>query len=220
MELVEKTPTGRKPGVEADKPTPHLEAGAVWRGHKRLMEVELETLPQAVVLRIRGSAGITEAKALRVALGSLLHQKPQAIVIDMSGLHYVASVAVSAVAAGLCRTASDRDRIRLAAPSTSVLDVLTRTRVTACVRVFPSVAAALAAGQSTGGPAGPGTRQAGRISKRRRKASLSARIPVTFDPQERSMAVPIGKAREGVPGRLATYALDDTPIGPPVCPVA
>ena len=197
---------------------PDAEAGAVWRGHKRLMEVELETLAQAAVLRIRGSAGITEAKALRVALGSLLHQGLRAIVIDMSGLHYVASVAVSAVAAGLCRTASDRVRIRLAAPSAGVLDVLTRTRVSECVRVFPSVAAALAAGPSAGGPAGPGARQARRTSKRRRKTSLSARIPVTFDPQERGMAVPVGKARENVPGRLASYVLDDAPIGPRVCP--
>jgi anti-anti-sigma factor len=179
----------------------------MWHGRKRLLEVELETHPAAVVLRLHGSAGITEAEALRVALESLIQQGTARIVVDLSDVHYVASIAASAVAAGICRANAAGDRVRLAAPSAGVRDVLSRSRISECLRIYPSVAAAMGSGLSSHGPAGPAQGRGRSAAREAEHTRLSVRIPVAFGVQERVAHVPVSKGRGNVLKRLVARIL-------------
>jgi anti-anti-sigma factor len=187
-------------------------------GRRRLLEVELETHAEVAILRLRGSAGITEAQAIRVALESLVREGIPTIVVDLGDLHYMASAAVAAVAAGFCRTDSDPSRIRLAAPSSEVLDVLTRSRVSECVRIYPSVATAIQSDPSSGGPAapGPGDRQ----SIPRERTGHSVCIAVHAEAEELVARVPVRKDRRGVLERLVARLFRVEPSGARVPRVA
>jgi anti-anti-sigma factor len=182
-------------------------AGVSWRGRKRLLEVELEVHGRSAVLRLHGSAGITEVAALRVVLDSLLRQGASAIVLDLSDLHYVAAAAASAIAAGICGRRPGGERIRLAAPSPSVLDVLIRSRVGGCVAIYPSVAAAM---ETTSSPEDPGRVGAGRgdgIRHGRKGRKLPIRIPVAYEAVEPILAVPVRKHPGSAWRRLAAGIL-------------
>lgn len=179
---------------------------AMWHGRKRLLEIELETHPGAAILRLHGSAGITEAEALRVALESLVHQGAARIVVDLSDVHYVASLAASAVVAGICRATSAGDRVRLAAPSVGVREVLSRSRISQCLRIYPSVAAAMDSGPFSHGPTGPARGQ-GRTATEAEHARDSVRIPVSFGVEERVVHVAVSKGRGGALRRLVARFL-------------
>ena len=180
---------------------------AMWHGRKRLLEVELETHPGAAILRLHGSAGITEAEALRVALESLIRQGVPRIVVDLSDVHYVACIAASAVAAGICRATSAGDRVRLAAPSIGVRDVLSRSRISECLRIYPCVAAAMDSGLSSHGPTGPAPGQGRSTAREAEHTRLSVRIPVAFGAGERVVHVPVSKGRGGALRRLVARFL-------------
>jgi anti-anti-sigma factor len=181
----------------------------MWRGRRRLLEVRLETNAEVAILRLHGSAGITEAAALRAALESLVRQRTPTIVVDLSDLHYVACAAAAAVAAGLCRSDSDRDRIRLAAPSAEVLDVLTRSRVSECVRIYPSVAAAVRSDPTSGGPAAAGAGDRRGIPHE--TTGHSVRIVVHTEAEEPAAPVLVRKDRRGVLERLAARLFGTKP---------
>jgi anti-sigma B factor antagonist len=196
------------PGRQAAE---HPGPGVTWRGHKRLLSVELEMPPRAAILRLHGSAGITEIAALRVALESLVRQNVPTIVLDLSDLHYVASIAVSAVAAGICQASADRNRIRLAAPSPGVLDVLTKSRVNACVHVYPSVAAAMGSPSSPEGCGDGGIRQHDSTYGLKKDKRLPLPISVACDNGETATAVPVRTARKGILKRLAARIAGHAP---------
>jgi anti-anti-sigma factor len=182
-----------------------------WRGRKRLLSVELETPPRAAILRLHGSAGITEIAALRVALESLVRQNVPTIVLDLSDLHYVASIAVSAIAAGICRASGVRNRIRFAAPLPGVCDVLAKSRVNACVHVYPSVAAAMGSPSPPEARGDGGIRQQDGISGLKKEKGLPLPISVACDNGETPTAVPVRTAREGILKRLAARIAGQAP---------
>jgi anti-anti-sigma factor len=182
------------------------------------LEVELEIRPGIAFLRLHGSAGVTEAAAVRVALENLVRQGIGAIVVDLGDLHYVASVAIAAIAAGICRAKADRDRVRLAAPSADVRDILTRSRAARCMRIFPSVDAAAAAVSSLSDRTAPGPRQDQAGS--REKAAHPTRIAVHGDAQERPASVRVRIGRGGALKRLEARLLGIGTAGPPTAEVA
>lgn len=173
---------------------------ASWHAPKRLLVVELDIGPRIAFLRLHGSAGIAEAAAVRHALRKLFRQGVERIVIDLRDLHYVASVAVAAVAAGLCRAEAHRHRVRLAVASAAVRHVLTGSRLTRWIRVYPSAAAAMSGGSSPTGPARPGRQQDRGGSENR--AGPTRRIPVHGEAQEPLSPVPVRIARRSAPKRL------------------
>ena len=197
----------RPEAPQAREITDAMGSRAMWHGRKRLLEVELETHPGAAILRLHGSAGITEAEALRVALESLIRQGVPRIVVDLSDVHYVACIAASAVAAGICRATSAGDRVRLAAPSIGVRDVLSRSRISECLRIYPSVAAAMDSGLSSHGPTGPAPGQGRSTAREAEHTRLSVRIPVAFGAGERVVHVPVSKGRGGALRRLVARFL-------------
>jgi len=136
------------------------------------------------------------------------------IVLDLSGLDYVASVAVAAVAAGACRTDADGDRVRLAALAPRVLTLLANSRLSDCVRAYPSVAAAAEPGPGPKGSLGPGSWEADDPGRSGRREGRSVRIPVTFDDDGPIMPVPIKKGRGGLIDRPARRAVGKAVVGP------
>jgi anti-anti-sigma factor len=187
-------------------------AGSVsWRGRKHLLEVQLEIHGRSAVLRLHGSVGITEAAALRVALDNLIHRGASAIVLDLSGLHYVAPVAASAIVADTRSAKLGGERIRLASPSPGVLDVLIRIGVSACVAIYPSVAAAMETASVPGAPGWISTRRSSSTGRRRKRTELPIRIPVTYEAMEPILAVPVrkhlGSARRRLVARIVWEVL-------------
>jgi len=191
-----------------------------WRGRKRLLEVELEAHPHAAVVRLHGSAGIAEAEALRLALEGLIRQGVPMIVVDLGDLQYVASIAISAVTAGICRTSACLDRIRLAAPSASVLELLRSSRVTDSLRVYPTVAAAIRPDASPADPEPPSGRQRGGPAGPSRGTGPSVRIPVASCAEESVVPVPVRQGQGGVPDRLAARGLGGSAGGAALFDVA
>jgi anti-anti-sigma factor len=153
----------------------------------------METRPDGTVLRLHGSAGVTEAQSLGIAIGSLVHQQVRRIVLDLSDLHYVASVAISAVAAGICRGRARPGQVRLAAPSPSVREVLARSRVMDWVGIYASVDSAM---ELPGPPEGAanGRRRDERVVRAAKRHGK--RVPVARDAGEAAVPVRVTR-REG-----------------------
>jgi anti-anti-sigma regulatory factor len=160
-------------------------------------EVDVEALPRAAVVRLHGSAGITEILALRDSLGALVARRIPVIVVDLSDLPYVTALAVSAVVAGTSRAHPGRDEIRLVVASARVLGVLARTRVAGSVRVCTSVAAALQWNSPSEDPSGDGSEGKAAASSTGQSGPM-VRISVTGSAESVAVPVPVTKGRGGV----------------------
>jgi anti-anti-sigma factor len=168
-------------------------------GRSQGLRVKLERRSQALVLRLRGRAGIAEAGMLRAALQRLLRLDVPLIVVDLNDLQYATSLAVSAVAAGAWRCDASR-RVRLAGPSASVRRVLLASRAIDRRQIYPSVGAALGsapAGRTVAGRPGPADDD---DSDGRGEEPLLIRV--ARDAADESVPVPVRRLRRGMPQRL------------------
>ena len=118
---------------------------------------------QTAVVTATGEIDITNAEYLRDALLSALNAGATALVADLTSVTFLDSAGVTALVRASRRASASEAQLRLAVAAPPVLRVLNLVGIDQLVRVYPSVAAALASltGQatvmdsSTHGPSGP-----------------------------------------------------------------
>ena len=105
----------------------------------RELTVETEQRDGAVVVFLRGDAGMNEAEHLNLELTRLLTQRPRLTVIDLSGLTLMASITIGALVAYKGGTKVQGGVTKLAGARGNVLESLRRSRIDMVIPLFETV---------------------------------------------------------------------------------
>jgi anti-anti-sigma factor len=107
------------------------------------MDVRIETLPQAVVVHIKGECAITlqplEAMFLRLSA-----QRPKLVVLDMAGVTFISSLGMGSILAFRRGLVPQGGQVRLAAVQPLVLEAFRRAHLYDVLTFYPTVAEACA----------------------------------------------------------------------------
>lgn len=99
-----------------------------------------------VVVTVRGHLDLDSAPVLTTALDQVLDGPSPHVVVDLSGVEFCDSTGLSAFVIGHNRAHGSGGWVRLAAPSSFLAGLLDTVGLTGRIRVYPSVAEALADG--------------------------------------------------------------------------
>jgi anti-sigma B factor antagonist len=108
------------------------------------LSVSLQSRADAVVLDLRGAAGLDEIELLDAAVSAALEGNPRVVVLQLAGMYFVTSLAIRAF---LRLHNAQRERggfVRIAGATADLEDVLRRTEIHRVIPLFPSIDAALA----------------------------------------------------------------------------
>ncbi|MGD0461437.1 MAG: STAS domain-containing protein [Tepidisphaeraceae bacterium] len=108
------------------------------------MEVQIETLPETVVVHIKGECAIT-LQPLEAVFLRLSAQRPKLVVLDLAGVTFISSIGMGAMLAFRHGLASHGGQVRLAAGQPLVLDAFRRAHLYDVFTFFPTVAEACSA---------------------------------------------------------------------------
>jgi len=97
-----------------------------------------------VVVTLAGSASMELCEQLNEALFDACQQRPQALVIDMSGLTFICSLGLGGLVAAYLRVQKHGGKLLLANPAESIRDMLKVTRLGQLLPVYDSPREALA----------------------------------------------------------------------------
>lgn len=100
-----------------------------------MLKIEIEQLPQAVVAQLVGEAGMDEADELDRNLRLLSAARPALVVLDLSGISYIASMGIGALVKFRNEVSHAGGRVVLAALRPLVLDTF---KLAGLLRVFPN----------------------------------------------------------------------------------
>lgn len=109
-----------------------------------------EDVPGAVVLRLRGAAGMWAVAELERAVDAAIARRAPLAVLEVSGLDFVASLAMGQF---LRLATSQRDaggRTAAAGPSREIELALRRGRLDALIPIYPTLREALEGGAAAG----------------------------------------------------------------------
>ena len=105
--------------------------------------VDVRRLAEAAVVRVRGSADMSHADALRVHLDELAQEPVPTIVLDLTELEFISSGGLGALLSAHAKLRRHGGRLQLVNPRPLVLRLLETTRLTELFAVFPSIDEAL-----------------------------------------------------------------------------
>ncbi len=108
------------------------------------LDMDVERLGSAAVVRVRGSAGMEEADRFRRQLEELAEQPIAIIALDLAGLEFISSAGLGALISAHKKASPHDGRIRLVNPQPLILRVLEMTRLTSVFEVFGTLEEALA----------------------------------------------------------------------------
>jgi anti-sigma B factor antagonist len=108
------------------------------------LDMDVERLGSAAVVRVRGSAGMEEADHFRRRLERLAEQPIAIIALDLAGLEFISSAGLGALISAHKKARPHDGRIRLVNPQPLILRVLETTRLTSVFEVFGTLEEALA----------------------------------------------------------------------------
>jgi anti-sigma B factor antagonist len=100
---------------------------------------------QAVIVALKGSAGMSDAEQLRCELDRAADQADQLLVLDLGELEFICSQGLGVLVALQSKMKSRSGQLRLARPQPPVLRVLEMTRLTKLFGVHGSVDEAMGA---------------------------------------------------------------------------
>ncbi len=121
------------------------------------LTVFLDCRGDAVVLELRGAAGLDETELLDAAVAAALELKPRVVVLNLTGMYFLTSLAIRAF---LRVHNVQRERggyVRIAGASPDLVDVLARTEIHRVIRLFSTIDEALGAPGPSAVPAPNGT---------------------------------------------------------------
>jgi anti-anti-sigma factor len=104
--------------------------------------VDVEHHGSAVVLRVAGELDLLTTPTLSDACTAALASRPPVLVIDLSGVTFLASVGMSAIVAAH-QTAGAHTKVRVVGGSRDTLRPITVTGLDTLLSVYPALAAAL-----------------------------------------------------------------------------
>ena len=129
-----------------------------------------------VVVALRGELDIADAAAVAARLAAVAAREPQ-IIVDLSGLEFIDSCGVAALARGRRHARHAGGELLLAAPRQPVLRVLAMTRLADGFCVHATVEKAAASGGNPRPSAVPAPRRPGRM--RWRGIGMRSRTPAS-----------------------------------------
>jgi anti-anti-sigma factor len=108
------------------------------------MDVQIETLPEAIVVHIKGECAIT-LQPLESTFLRLSATRPKLVVLDMAGVTFISSLGMGSMLAFRRSLVSHGGQVRLAAVQPLVLDAFRRAHLYEVFTFYPTVAEACAA---------------------------------------------------------------------------
>lgn len=107
------------------------------------LTISVEKVPLATIVRLKGSAALGAITELDAALNRIAADRPMLVVMDLSGVDFLASLAMGQFVALHKSLKYHGGRMVLAGPSGNVLDALHLARLGSLIPILPSVDAAL-----------------------------------------------------------------------------
>lgn len=104
--------------------------------HQLLVDIT-RTGPTAVV-RLTGSAGMSEASRLNDELARLMEQSAETIVLDLAGMDFICSTGLGTLISTYKAMRARGGAFRLASPQPFVLRLLETTRLDRLFDIFPT----------------------------------------------------------------------------------
>jgi anti-anti-sigma factor len=104
--------------------------------------VEVEQRGTAVVLHVAGELDLLTTPRLTAACSLALESRPPVLVLDLTGVTFLASVAMSAIVA-THHAAGDQTKVRVVGGSRDILRPITVTGLDSLLSVYPALPAAL-----------------------------------------------------------------------------
>jgi anti-sigma B factor antagonist len=111
----------------------------------RTLRIDVEQRGPAAIVTLDGSATVDVSNDLRDRLLSLMVGAVEQVVVDLSGLRFVASAGLGALVAAHLRCRQRGGMLKLVAPPSNILQILNVTHLTKLFPIYESVEAALAA---------------------------------------------------------------------------
>ena len=105
-------------------------------------EMHMEEADTYALVRISGSAGMTEADTIRDALERLAEKQYPSVILDLSGMTFICSMGLGALITGHLKSRHHNGRIKLVGPQPPVRRLLETTRLNKLFPVYQSVQAA------------------------------------------------------------------------------
>ncbi|HUU58151.1 MAG TPA: STAS domain-containing protein [Phycisphaerae bacterium] len=112
-------------------------------GPDKEFKIDVEETGSTAVVRIRGSAGMTQAEPMRRQLEQLAARQVSLIVLDLSQMEFISSLGLGAIITGYLKSRHHNGRIRLVNPRPAVRKLLEMTRLTKLFPIYPTVEQAL-----------------------------------------------------------------------------
>lgn len=110
----------------------------------RKLKLDVEQVGSAAVVRISGSAGMTEAENMRLKLEELVERKIPLIVLDLGEMDFICSQALGVMISMHVSSRQHNGRLGLVNPQPAVRQLLEITRLTKLFEIYPTVEQALA----------------------------------------------------------------------------
>jgi anti-anti-sigma factor len=104
--------------------------------------VDVEQRGTAVVLRVAGELDLLTTPTLTQACDAALRERPPVLVIDLTGVTFLASVGMSAIVAAH-EAAGDTTKLRVVGGTRETLRPITVTGLDSLLSVYPALDAAL-----------------------------------------------------------------------------
>jgi anti-anti-sigma factor len=102
------------------------------------MDVQIETLPDAVVVHIKGECAIT-LTPLEATFLQLSAKRPKLVVLDLAGVTFISSLGMGSMLAFRRGLHSHGGQVRLAAVQPLVLEAFRRAHLYDVFTFFPAV---------------------------------------------------------------------------------
>ncbi len=109
----------------------------------RPLRIDVQQREGVPVVALHGAATMDVSAHLREELVGLAERQHAQIIIDLSDLDFIGSVGLGAIVAAHLKCRHHNGVIKLANPTEPILNLLTVTKLTELLSIFPSVEAAL-----------------------------------------------------------------------------
>ena len=107
--------------------------------------VDIDSQPNGMIARLRGSASNIHAESMRNALANILQQRANPVIIDLGELDYIASAALAELISFRQNLQSYGGCMRLAGARDQIAELFEKTRLVELFPMYPSATDALTA---------------------------------------------------------------------------
>ena len=121
----------------------HFE-GAEMQNEQEKMQLNVSMQKDIAVIKVFGSAGMSEAHKLLEKLEELTISKVPVIILDLTGMDFICSLGLGAIISGHLKSRHHKGVIKLVNPQHSVLELLETTRLTKLFPVYNTIEQAMA----------------------------------------------------------------------------